>query len=190
MSRPSEPTPELSRPVRAEDIAADGRTVAIDANSEERQRLAARFDLLELCSLAAELRLDPVGRGMVDLTGSFRAEVVQRCVVTEAPVASTVEGRVERRFAPAEDLGAPPREEEVTADETEPPEPIIDGVIEAGEPVAEELALALEPFPRAPGVSFDGFAAGPEGGDEAEQAPQGPFAELARLRRRQGGGEE
>ena len=190
MNRSSEPTPELSRPVRVEDVAADGRTVAIEADSAERQRLAARVDLQELRSLTADLRLDPVGRGMVDLTGSFRAEVVQRCVVTDAPVASTVDGRVERRFAPAEDLGAPPREEEVTADELEPPEPIIDGVIDAGEPVAEELALALEPFPRAPGVSFDGYAAGPDGDGEEDEAPQGPFAELARLRRRQGGSEE
>lgn len=183
MTRSATPAPEFSRPIRADQVGAEGRSVVVEADAEERRRLAERFDLVELPALRAELRLDPMGGGEVALSGRFRAEVVQRCVVTDAPIAATVEGAVERRFAPAEELGPPPREEEVTADEAEPPEPIIDDVIEVGEAVAEELALDLDPFPRAPGVAFEGYEAAPPGKSAESPEERGPFAELARLRR-------
>lgn len=175
--------PEFSHRVPRDEVGPEGRTYTLTADADARRRLAQRFDLLELPALVAELRLDPVGGGAFALTGQFRAEVVQRCVVTEAPVAATLEGTVERRFAPASDLAPPPKEEEVTADEVEPPEPIIDDVIEIGEPVAEELALALDPFPRAPGATFEGFATGPEPDAAAAPEESGPFAKLAELRK-------
>lgn len=176
-----DPSPELSRRIAVAEIGADGLDCRIDADAEERRRLAERFDLIELPELAAELRLDPVGGGEIALSGSFRAHVVQRCVVSGAPVEADVEGTVERLFAPAEDIAPPPREEEVTADELEPPEAIIDDVVEIGEAVAEEMALALDPFPRAKGAEFRGFESGP---DDRDAGDGGPFAKLAELRRR------
>lgn len=183
MPRP-QPEPEFSRPIRAEAVAAEGEQITIEADEAERRHLADRFALIELPALRAELRLDPLGHGAFALRGRFQADVVQRCVVTEQPLPAHVEGVVERRFAPAEELPLPPREEEVTADEEEPPEPIIDGVIELGEPVAEELALALDPFPRAADAAFEGYHAGPAGTGEGTADEGGPFAKLAKLRAR------
>jgi hypothetical protein len=48
--------------------------------------------------------------------------------------------------------------------------PYAGGAIDLGEATSEQLALALDPFPRKPGAAFSN--------DEAE-APGGPFAALA-----------
>jgi hypothetical protein len=63
----------------------------------------------------------------------------------------------------------------------DPPDPIIGGVIDLGQVVAEQLVLALDPFPRAPGAAFDSPADAPA----AEGTPTpGPFAALAALRQK------
>ena len=54
--------------------------------------------------------------------------------------------------------------------------PYADGMLDLGEAAAEQLALALDPYPRAPGAAL------PEIADEAEA--HRPFAALASLRRR------
>ena len=115
------------------------------------------------------------------LDASFRAELVQTCVVTLEPFSAPVEGAFERVYAPGS--AEEPAEEELG--EEDPPDAIIDGVIDIGEAVAEQLALELDPFPRAPGVVFEGFSVG-EGGDEA--SPANPFAVLAKLKEPKGEG--
>ncbi len=56
-----------------------------------------------------------------------------------------------------------------------------DGVIDLGEVVAESLALALDPYPRRPGVEFkDVEIAGPK--PPQSNDPASPFAALAQLR--------
>ena len=61
-------------------------------------------------------------------------------------------------------------------------DPAVDGKIDLGEVLTEQLALSLEPYPRAPGASF--AAINP--GDEGEPPPAtGPFAALAKLKKGQ-----
>lgn len=66
----------------------------------------------------------------------------------------------------------------IAPDAEDPPEPLTDGAVDAGEAIAEQLALELDPFPRAPGAVFKGFSSPREGDDRSG----GPFAALARLR--------
>ena len=61
---------------------------------------------------------------------------------------------------------------EVLLNEEEPPEPIVDGTIDLGGVTLEFLALALDPYPRKPGVEFT---------EPAPETPAGvPFAVAAR----------
>ncbi len=67
------------------------------------------------------------------------------------------------------------------------PEPWSGNVIDVGEAVAEHLALALDPYPRATGadLSAPGLApggAGKEGDDPDGEFSGSPFKDLAKLR--------
>lgn len=174
-------TLEFSRPVAVERLAPRETRMEIEAGDAERRALAARFGLLDLPSLKAVVRLRPIqGTRLVRVTGEFAADVVQACVVTLAPVAAHVAEGFELVYGPEEmEFGA---EIIVDLDTEDPPEPIIDGVIDIGEAVAEHLALALDPFPRAPGALLPEMEAAPD-----DVAPKNPFAILAALKDKPGG---
>ncbi len=58
------------------------------------------------------------------------------------------------------------------------PEPIVEGRIDIGEAVAQQLALALDPYPRKPGISLEDVIGNAAAGDDR---PASPFAVLAGL---------
>ena len=74
--------------------------------------------------------------------------MAQSCVVTLEPVAARVADRFMRHFV----QGDLPAEDEVVIDPEadDPAEPLGDGLVDAGEIVTQQLALALDPYPRAP----------------------------------------
>lgn len=177
------PRPEFSRPVSVAEMKPGETVIDIEAGPEERAALAERFDLLALGSLSATATLvAPLGAPEIRLEAEFEADITQSCVVTLEPVRSLLRGRLHRRFAPAP---AEPdeREIEIRADTEDPPDPIIDGVIDIGEAVAEELALAIDPFPRSAGARFEGYSSeGGKGEDSSKEYK--PFAGLRDLLRR------
>jgi uncharacterized metal-binding protein YceD (DUF177 family) len=135
---------EFSRPV---EVARLGGAVAIHdivAEAAERAGLARRFGLLALDRLAARVELRRAPGGMVRLEAELSADVVQASVVTLDPVRSRVEDRFTLIYGAADDDpgSLDPGAETV--------EPIRDGRIDLGEAVAQQLSLALDPYPRAP----------------------------------------
>ena len=174
------PVPEFSRVVPVESLD-DGETVIdIEADADERAALARRFGLLALDSLTAKVGLTPVDVGLVRVHGALAAKVTQACVVTLESVTTRVEGSFERLYgadAPEEAAGS------ITDVDTEEfPEPFTDGAVDVGEAVAEQLALELDPFPRAPGAAFDGFSSGSKSAGGDDTGDGGSFAALARLK--------
>jgi uncharacterized metal-binding protein YceD (DUF177 family) len=141
-------TPEFSREVGVRSLPRGGKTVAIDANAEERAALARRFGLIALDDLRAKLTLTP-GRGDTVLVGgTLSAAVVQRCVVTLEPLPAVIEDEIEAVFADGEDShDVPEIEVDPMAAEVEP---LVGGRIDLGELVAQHLSLALDPYPRSP----------------------------------------
>ncbi len=150
-------TPEFSRPVVVEKLPPAGQDFAIEAEAAERDALARRFGLLGIDRLAADIRLRPVGAaGAVRASGRIEAVVRQACVVTLVELTNRVEAEFEVAYAPAHAAPDADRAEiTIALDEEDPPDPLIDGVIDIGETTAEQLALALDPYPRAPGAVFD-----------------------------------
>ena len=73
------------------------------------------------------------------------------------------------------------KEIEIHIDDTEELDPIIDGVIDIGSAVSEELGLEIDPFPRADGTDYTDFGVGPEITEEEVQSST-PFAALAELK--------
>jgi uncharacterized metal-binding protein YceD (DUF177 family) len=192
----SEPTPEFSRLVVVEEMSADVQTRTLAATPAECQALARRFELVALGRLEASVRLRRFKGGqMVEVRGRLSADVVQTCVVSLDPVPNTVEERFSALFAVPALM--PETEMELMADpaalEEDLPEPMVGGRIDLGELTAQHLSLALDPYPRKPGVEFvcppeaPEAAPEPRAADRTEEAPAGPpnpFAALAALKRR------
>ena len=176
------PPGKFSRPIAVDDLKVRGATVHISADAGERAALARRLGLLGVDSLRAEVDLGwTSGNALVRLEARLEAHVTQECAVTLEPVPAHVDTRFFRLYEPAGGDGEGEGELDIRPDEEDPPEPLPGDSIDIGEAVAEQLALELEPFPRAAGTSFDGFSCGPAE-DDGAGGGENPFAVLARLK--------
>jgi len=177
---------EFSRVCVVDRLDEDEFVERIAANETERAALARRFDLVSLDRLEAEVTLRRVGHGpVVRLAGSVHANLVQSCVVSLEPVEREIDEDFVVHFAP--DRGDAPHghviDEIYEERDDDPPEPLVGGQIDIGEAVAQQLALALDPYPRRPGISLkDVLSALNENSSKA--GADGPFAALARLSRK------
>ena len=169
--------PEFSRPFRLGTVGQSGRHIELRAEAGEREALARRFDLPGIEALSASLDLRPEPGGTIRVRGRLRAALVQHCVVPLEPVPARVDAPLDLRLLP--DGEAPADEDPDSPDEIESPGDVAD----LGEAVAEQLALALDPYPRAPGAELPEGTQDPE---EAEAAPArpNPFAALKALKPR------
>jgi uncharacterized metal-binding protein YceD (DUF177 family) len=122
----------------------------IAATEAERAALARRFSLLTLDRLEAEVGLRTLPGGMVRLSASFTAEIVQSCVVTLEPVPGRIAEEFTLLYGDVDDA-----REVVLDGEAETVEPFAGDRIDIGEAVAQQLSLALDPFPRAAEASLD-----------------------------------
>ncbi len=169
------PTPEFSRTHKADAIGRLPAQLQIAAEPEERAALAKRFGLAALDRLEADYGLT-VEDGAITARGRVRAALAQPCVATGTPVPETIDSDFVLRFVVE-------REEAQAADELELDAEDCDTigydghVIDMGEAVAETMALAMEPFPRAP----DADAYLKEAGVLSEEQAS-PFAALLGLK--------
>lgn len=160
--------PELHRPVAAERIGPRGLESTVEANPAECEALARRLRIASVRALRCRFRLAAAPAASFEAAGHLQARVVQTCVITLEEFEAEVEERFSLRFVPEgseSDDPDPEAEDEAT---------YANGVIDLGEAAAEQLALALDPYPRKPCSSLP----------ETRQAEAGqPFARLAALKR-------
>jgi len=167
-------TAEFCRPQRVDAIGEGVRPISIMADAVERAALATRFALLGVDLLEAEFTVTRDAAGIV-ARGRVRAHVVQACVVTGDALPVAVDEPVALRFVPHHAVDGD-EEIELSHDALD----TVDydgGVIDLGEVAAETMALALDPFPRAPGADAALRQAG-----VLSEAEAGPFAALAALK--------
>jgi uncharacterized metal-binding protein YceD (DUF177 family) len=180
------PEPEFARPFAVDKLGQQPALVEIEAKPGEREALRVRFELESLDRLTAELRLRRAGDGPIRMDGRLRADGAQTCVVTLEPVPFVLDQEVAMAFAAPADLSET-GEVVVEPEGDDAPEPIVDGAIDLGEQMAQCLAVALDPYPRAPGAALEASEFGPgDGVEETERTASGrpsPFAALARLKR-------
>jgi uncharacterized metal-binding protein YceD (DUF177 family) len=143
-------TPEFSRPLRADDVGK-ARERTVTATEEERAALAERFALLALNRLAATLAVARQGAGL-RVTGTVTAAGAQACTLSGEPVPFDIAAPVDLRYAAAPAGGG---EIELSEDDLDT-EPWDGDAIDLGEIAAETMALALDPWPRAAGVTVPG----------------------------------
>jgi uncharacterized metal-binding protein YceD (DUF177 family) len=149
----------------------------LEADAAARERIARALGLDALLGLTAELRVSAWLDG-AQIDGRWRAQVRQTCGVTLEPFESNLEGELHVRALPqgsaalggADEAGG---ELDLDPESDDPPDVLADDKIDLGAYVVEDLSLAIDPFPRKPGVEF-----------EAPEQPgePSPFAVLAKLK--------
>ena len=138
---------ELSRIADIKDIE-ERRVVAMDitASEEECRALAKRFGILEVREVNAQVKISAKAGGYYRVEGDLKADVIQACGVTLAPVPEKVHETFDEVLTT--DAGNLPSEEDTDGDAEKPVDVIEGDRIDAGEIVAQWLALSLDPFPR------------------------------------------
>ncbi|HTW26221.1 MAG TPA: DUF177 domain-containing protein [Acetobacteraceae bacterium] len=166
--------PEFSVRQQADSVPPAGLDRVVEAGPEARAALAARFGLPAILSLSGRFRLTPLPGGVVRAGLALRARVRQVCVLTLEEFEAAIAEDAVLRFVPEERQRG-----DIDPEEAEDEIPYAGGSFDLGEAVAEQLALALDPYPRAPGASL------PEA--ESPASPPAPEPEppavLARGRR-------
>jgi len=178
----SHATNEFSRPLALALLAQEGEARRVmEADAAERAALADRFSLLRLDRLWASVHARAKGPGgLIVVEGRFEARVVQACVVTLEPVTAELADSFTLTFKRSRGPGDAARKEVfVEVEAAEPPEIIETDDLDLGEVVAQLVAVALDPYPRAPGAHLEA-----DGDRDDEAARVTPFGALADLKRR------
>ena len=169
----------LERIHNLSDLPDAGYELDINPGTEELRTLAKWAGVDEVCNLHAHIFVRAQSKTRFLEETEFEADIVQSCVVTLEPVHTHIARSVTRtlhllpgvqHFA---DRGGPVSGSAVAE---EAPDEIESPVYDLATPLREELVLAIDRYPRAPGVAFEPPA--------DEDRPESPFAALEKLRRR------
>jgi hypothetical protein len=141
-------THEFSRKLAIERIGPAGYDLTVEANVGELVGLATRLRLPAVNALTCRFRLRPTQNDMFVAEGWLDAVVTQTCVVSLDDFQALVSDHFIVRLVPAgsesDDID-PESTDEIA---------YRDGAIDMGEAAAEQLALALDPWPRKPDASL------------------------------------
>lgn len=177
MSARRSDAPLLDASIRIDHIPPEGRAIEVVATPAQCEAIARRLQIPAVERLAATLQLTRF-RGGMRVLGRLAAVTVQPCVVTLAPVRQAIDEPFDRVFLPAAEApragGAHP-EVFVDLEADELPDYFEGHEVDLAEAIVEALALALDPYPRAPGVGLADLGLPPE-----EDEPS-PFAGLRSL---------
>jgi uncharacterized metal-binding protein YceD (DUF177 family) len=156
-------------------VPRTGQNVVLKASIAHLAQIAVDLGIPSMARLEAHFVITPSRSGVFSVKGTVNADLEQLCIISLEPFHTGVSETVDLRYIDEDKLAAPGKKEvERTLEEEDPPEPITGGIIDLGALAVEFVALALDAFPRKPGVTF---ASESEGGKS-----ENPFAVLARLK--------
>ena len=158
--------PEFHRPLSLDRIGPHGLDMTIKASDAECAAMAIRMQLPAVSAVSCVFHLIREGRDKILARGVLRAVVTQICVISLDDFEVVMEEVFQVRFVPSGE------ESDDIDPESEDEIPFEGNVIDLGEAASEQLGLALDPYPRMPGVEM------PAAEDETDPHP---FAGLRRL---------
>jgi hypothetical protein len=166
-------------PVMVAQIPDTGLHRDIEADALACKAMADLAGLREVLSARASFDVTPKSDGRFQVVGQVSARIGQTCVVTLDPIENEIDEAIDLMFAPPEQIPAlADLVDDDIESETEirdPPEPIINGVIDLGRLATDALLLGVDPYPRKPGAVFEPQVAAADPEDH-------PFAALKALK--------
>ena len=157
-------TPDQTDPwhatVNVTQIPESGLHREIEAGPAVRAAMTEVAGLREISSARASFDMSLRSGGRVHLAGSVKARIGQTCVVTLDPVEDDIDEEIDLIFAPEEQISHATDDlvENAEGGEgklAEPPEPIVNGLIDLGRLATDVLYLAIDPYPRKQGAVFE-----------------------------------
>lgn len=152
----------------------------LDADEAQRKAMAEAAGLRGVVSARAVFDVTAGKDGRYYVTGRVRGRIEQTCVVTLDPIENDIDEPIDLTFAPPEQtpqLADHVEDAEAGDNEADPPEPIINGVIDLGRLATDALFLGIDPYPRKADAVFAHEVTPPDPEDH-------PFAALKALKTR------
>jgi hypothetical protein len=162
-------------PMSIGDVPEAGLRVELEADEPTRRAVAKAAGVSDIARLKARFDLARRGRNGLHVTGTVSALVGQLCVVSLEPVVSEVNEAIDLSFGDETSIQTSARSLDMAVDAADPPEPLINGMVDLGAMATEFLILGIDPYPRKSGAAF----AAPPDKETAGKA----FAALAALKR-------
>lgn len=164
--------------IRLDSMPRDGRDLALVVDKPERDSLAAELGVLSLDRL--EVKLHAVRfRGGIRVTGRLTGLVTQQSVISFAPVTQEIGEPIDRVFLPGTEKDHAEKADAeifVDLDGEDIPDHFEGNEADLTDLIVETVALAIDPYPRAPGESLDSLGLPP-----VEEEIH-PFAALRKLK--------
>ena len=157
-------------------LSEAGYETTITASAAERDRIADWEGAVSVGLFEGRVSVRRLSSTRFSYQAELTADVVQTCVVTLEPVSARISRRFSRslHYVPVHYGETGGAVSLASADDNAPEE--IDSLkFDLAAPLLEEFSLAVEPYPRAPGVEFE-----PPKDEEAE--PASPFTVLKALK--------
>ncbi len=170
---------------QADRLGSAEKAVLVEPDPAACERIARAYDCVAVDNLRADLTVKPWRKAGVRVVGKISAILTQKCVVTLEDFQQDLVDEIDRTFEPASSRPRRARdinedgEIEIDLETLDPPDVMLDGVIDLGAVICEQLALNIDPFPRKEGAEFSHMEEEP---GEAEDEQPSAFAELAKLK--------
>ena len=173
----TEQLPPIERFYDLNRLSEAGYEAAIELGPDERARLAAWADVVAVNRFEGRVSLTRLSNTRFNYVAHLEADIVQACTVTLEPVSSNISldftralhlvPQVKKTLDFSGELSPAAGDDEV-------PEEIDSTRYDLAAPLLEEFSLAIDPYPRAPGVAFEA--------PEDKDRPENPFAVLGKLK--------
>ncbi len=164
----------LAALVRVDKLPASGRRLKVAPEKDQLPSIARYLKVSAVNFLSADLLVTGF-KGGLRVSGTLKAEVVQPCVVTLAPLAQKIDEVAERVFLFGPDINAAAAagsESFIDLSPDEIPDYFEGDELDLSATLFEVLALAIDLYPRAPGAKMSAELTG----DNREELS--PFAVL------------
>jgi hypothetical protein len=162
-------------PISVGDVPEGGLRVELEADEPTCRAVAKSAGVNEIARLKARFDLTRRGRNGLHAVGTVSALVGQLCVVSLEPVVNEVDEPIDVVFGVETPLATAAQSLDIAVGAPDPPEPLVDGMVDLGKIATEFLILGIDPYPRKPGAAF----VAPPDKETAGKA----FAALAALKR-------
>lgn len=146
--------------VNADRLGDAPRKLVVEPDPDASQRMADVYHCTSIENLKADLTIKPWRKAGARVVGTLTAELIRECSVTLESFKQDFREEIDQTFEPA---SSRPRrakdinddgEIEIELETLDPPDVMLDGVIDLGALVCEQLALNIDPFSRKPGAVF------------------------------------
>ena len=144
---------EIPMRVEVGSVVRTPKRFHISAREVQRAAIARRIGVVRIDRFEAAIAVRRTPVDLIQLQGSLSADVVQECVITLDPIGARIQVEIDNYYSefPRE---MPSGTDDLALGDENWPELVEDGWIDLGDAVIQELAVAIDPYPRKPDVEL------------------------------------